>query len=98
MRKIDKSYNVRLPLAEEAKKKITYQNISDSDATFCIESSHPDFMSIKEPELLIEKGKKGKIQLRFAPVFNEDEKKYYLYVDKDGEPWECVEIIAEYQE
>ena len=98
LRKVDKSYNVKLPLAEESKKKITYQNMSNADAVFAIESSHPDFMNVKEEEITIEKGKKGKIQLRFAPIFNDEEKKFYLYVDKDGEPWECIEIIAEYQE
>ena len=98
LRKVDKSYNVKLPLAEESKKKITYQNMSQADAVFAVESSHPDFMSIKEEEMIIEKGKKAKIQLRFAPIFNDEEKKFYLYIDRDGEPWECIEIIAEYQE
>lgn len=98
LRTVDKSYNVKLPLAEETKKKITYQNMSDNDAIFTIVSSHPDFMNIKENEVSIEKGKKGKIQLRFAPIFNDEEKKFYLYIDKDDKPWECIEIIAEYEE
>jgi hypothetical protein len=97
-RNVDKSFTVKLPLASESKKKITYQNDSDSDAVFVVESSNPDFMSIKEPQINIEKGKKGKIQLRFEPVYNDEEKKYYLYVDRNGEPWECIEIIAEYEE
>ncbi|OMJ75195.1 hypothetical protein SteCoe_25707 [Stentor coeruleus] len=98
LRPIDKSYNVKLPLGEESKKKITYQNMSDSSSTFLIESSHPDYMSVKDSDLHIEKGKKGKIQLRFAPMMNADEKKYYLYVDRNGQPWECIEIIAEYED
>ncbi|OMJ81809.1 hypothetical protein SteCoe_17628 [Stentor coeruleus] len=98
LRPVDKSYNVKLPLGEESKKKITYQNMGDSNGTFLIESSHPDYMSVKEPDLHIEKGKKGKIQLRFAPMMNADEKKYYLYVDRNGQPWECIEIVAEYED
>lgn len=98
IRPIDKSYNVKLPIGEESKKKITYQNMGDSNATFLIGSSHPEYMSVKEADLHIEKGKKGKIQLRFAPMMNADEKKYYLYVDRNGQPWECIEIVAEYED
>lgn len=98
LRPIDKSYNVQLPLNEECKKKITYQNIGDNPATFFIESSHPDDMNIKETEIYIEKGKKGKIQLRFAPMMNSDEKRFYLYIDRNGKPWECIEIVTECEE
>ncbi|OMJ77792.1 hypothetical protein SteCoe_22542 [Stentor coeruleus] len=98
LRPVDKSYNVQLPLNEECKKKITYQNIGDNAATFFIESSDPDYMSIKETEIYIEKGKKEKIQLRFAPMVSNDEKKFYLYIDRNGEPWECIEIVTEYTE
>ena len=87
-----------LPLAVETKKKITYQNLSDADASFVVESSNPDFMDVKESEISIKKGMKGKIKLRFAPVFNDEEKKYYLYINRNGQPWECIEIIAEYQD
>ena len=98
LREVNKSYNVSLPLAVETKKKITYQNLSDADASFVVESSNPDFMDVKESEISIKKGMKGKIKLRFAPVFNDEEKKYYLYINRNGQPWECIEIIAEYQD
>jgi hypothetical protein len=97
VRKVDKSFPVSLPLGEENRKKITYENNSSDDATFFIKSSHPELMSVKDEELVIRKAVKEKIQLRFAPMIEECEKKYYLYIDKDSSPWECIEIVAQYQ-
>lgn len=97
LRKVDKSYPVTLPLGQEVRKKITYENMSKEDTEFTITTSHPDYMSVKEDTLLIEKDRKEKIQLRFAPIFTENEKKYYIYIDKGSVPWECIEIVAQYE-
>lgn len=97
LRKVDKSYPVNLPLGEETRKKITYENLSNEDTEFSIKTSHPDYMSIKEEYLMIRKNAKEKIQLRFAPIFTESERKFYIYIDKNSAPWECIEIVAEYQ-
>lgn len=53
-------------------------------------------MTIKEDEVTIKEGAKGKFQLKFAPFMYKDEKAYYLYVDREGEPWECIQVIATY--
>ena len=97
LRPADKSFPVTLILGEECRKKITYENASSSDALFIIKSSHPELMSIKDEEILIKRSTKDKIQLRFAPLLNECEKKYYIYITKDNLPWECIEIVATYE-
>ena len=94
---VDKSFPVVLSLGEECRKKITYENASSSDAFFIIKSSEPELMSIKNEEMLIKRSQKDKIQLIFAPLLNECEKNYYLYINKDNSPWECIEIIAQYE-
>ena len=97
LRPVDKSFPVSLFLGEECRKKISYENTSPSEALFTIKSSDPDLMSIKNEEILIKPSQKDKIQLSFAPLLNECEKKFYLYINKNNSPWECIEIVAQYE-
>jgi hypothetical protein len=96
MRAISKSFTVNLPLFQETKKKINYENLSDFDAIFIIKSSDPDQMEVREELVEIPKGTKAKIQLKFSQVDQEIQKNYYLYIDRDGTEWECIEIVAVY--
>ncbi|CAG9334372.1 unnamed protein product [Blepharisma stoltei] len=96
-REVTKSYNVDIPVGMPAKKKITYQNVNSNDSEFFILSSHPEFMAVKDEYVTIKRGMKEKFQLKFEPVDEPGERTYYLYIDRDGEPWECIQIKAEYQ-
>ncbi|CAG9314682.1 unnamed protein product [Blepharisma stoltei] len=96
-REVTKSYDVSIEITETVNKKITYQNQTDCDSKFFIVSSHPDLMEVKDETLEIIKGQRGKIQLIFKPIYENTKNSYYLYIDKDGEPWECIQINAQYE-
>ena len=96
LRPINKSFEINLKVGTESKKKITYENISENNSQFIIKSSNPSLMSLKDEDLQINKGVKEKIQLIFAPIDSECVKKFYLYIDKDDEQWECLEIVVNY--
>lgn len=96
LRSVDKSFNINLTIGQENRKKINYENLSDNDSNFILTSSHPEFMAVRDAIIEVPKGTKSKIQLRFSSVFEPQTSSYYLYIDRDGEEWECIEIIANY--
>lgn len=96
LRPINKSFEINLKVGVESRKKITYENISENDSKFIIKSSNPSLMFLKDEVLQINKGIKEKIQLIFTPIDSECEKKFYLYIEKDNEEWECLEIVVNY--
>ena len=93
IRAVTKSYDVTIPMGKYTNKKITYVNASDQTANFTLASSHPTEMEVREAALTIEPGAKGALKLQFNPVYEEITKHYYLYVDRDGQPWECFEFV-----
>ena len=95
-RKVTKTYEIALPINKTSSKKIPYLNKSDQDCEFTLLSSDPTGMNIKEVTVLIPAQQKGKFQLKFAPQDSPCERRYLLYVDRNGEPWECMELIARY--
>ena len=96
LRSVGKSFTINLTICQENRKKINYENLSDNDSNFILTSSHPEFMAVRDAIIEIPKGTKSKIQLRFSSVFETQTSNYYLYIDRDGEEWECIEIIANY--
>jgi hypothetical protein len=93
IRAVTKSYDVTIPMGKYTNKKITYVNASDQIANFTLVSSNPTEMEVREAALTIEPGEKGALKLQFNPVYEEITKHYYLYVDRDGQPWECFEFV-----
>lgn len=93
IREVTKSYDVTIPMGKYTNKKITYVNASDQIANFTLVSSHPTEMEVREAALTIEPGAKGALKLQFNPVYEEITKHYYLYVDRDSQPWECFEFV-----
>lgn len=96
LRPVTKSYNVEIPMGKYTNKKIAYVNSTNSRANFTLVSSHPEEMQVKEAETSIDAGEKGPLKLQFVPVYEECEKTFYLYVDKDDEPCECFEFIVKF--
>lgn len=95
-REVTKTYEIDLPINKTSSKKIPYLNKSDQDCEFTLISSDPTGMNTKEVTVLIPAQQKGKFQLKFAPQDSPCERRYLLYVDRNGEPWECMELIARY--
>jgi hypothetical protein len=95
-REVTKTYEINLPINKTSSKKIPYLNKSDQDCEFTLLSSDPTGMNTKEATVLIPAQEKGKFQLKFAPQDTPCERRYLLYVDRNGEEWECMELIARY--
>lgn len=95
--KVTKTYSLKIGLAQLVHKKIPYSNEEDDDREYEIKSSHPEFMDVKETVVHVPAGGNGKFKLTFAPVDEESEKTYYLYVTSKGDVKECIEIITKYE-
>ena len=96
LRPVTKSYNVEIPMGKYTNKKIAYVNSTTSKANLTLVSSHPDEMQVKEAETSIDAGEKAPLKLQFNPVYEECEKTFYLYLDRDDEPCECFEFIVKF--
>jgi len=96
LRPVTKSYTVEIPMGKYTNKKIAYVNSAPSKANFTLISSNPQEMQVKEASVSIEAGEKTPLKLQFNPVYEECEKTFYLYVDRDEEPCECFEFVVKF--
>ena len=96
-REVTKSYDLTLPVNQVSNKKITYQNKTSETSEFFLWSSEPQKMGLKDNIVVIQPEQKGKFQLRFNEVDFPHDQTYYLYVDRNGEPWECIQLNITYQ-
>ena len=60
-----------MKIGASSNKKITYENPSSEAQVFHLESSDPDFLMIREPDLEVDAESVGKFQLKFTPVEEE---------------------------
>lgn len=95
-REVTKTYEIDLPINKTTSKKIPYANNSDEDCEFMLIASDPTCINLKENLVTIPAQQKGKFQLKFAPIETKCERRYLLYIDRNGEAWECIELIARY--
>lgn len=95
---VTKSYDVPLPLGQAKNKKIPHSNEDTEDHVYSLISSNPKLMELKDSEVSIPAGGKGKFQLKFAPVETAGERKFHLLVKLGEEVKECIEIKAIYGE
>ena len=54
-------------------------------------------MIVKENIVAIPPGSSGKFQLRFPPVGMPKQLEYFLNVDNNGKPWECLKFVINYE-
>jgi hypothetical protein len=79
-----------LPLGKKNNKKVSYQNHDNKKHTFKVKSSHPKEMEIKTELLAINSGDKGKFAIRFSEQKSSTEKKYILFIKRDGKDFENI--------
>eukprot|EP00359_Climacostomum_virens_P002697 CAMPEP_0204904116 /NCGR_PEP_ID=MMETSP1397-20131031/4671_1 /ASSEMBLY_ACC=CAM_ASM_000891 /TAXON_ID=49980 /ORGANISM="Climacostomum Climacostomum virens, Strain Stock W-24" /LENGTH=561 /DNA_ID=CAMNT_0052072853 /DNA_START=65 /DNA_END=1750 /DNA_ORIENTATION=+ len=96
-KKVTKSYSIKINLSQLVHKKIPYTNEESEDRVYEIKSSDPDLMDVKESVVEMPAGSHGKFKLTFAPVDEEMQKTFYLYVTSYGEVKECIEIKTKYE-
>lgn len=96
LRPVTKSYTVEIPMGKYTNKKIAYVNSGNSKANFTLISSDPQEMQVKEAKVSIDAGEKTPLKLQFNPVYEECEKTFYLYLDRDEEPCECFEFLVKF--
>jgi hypothetical protein len=95
--KVTKSYSIKISLCQLSHKRIPYKNEENEDEEYELRSSDPDLMDVKEAVVHVPAGGNGKFKLTFAPVTEEAEKRYFLYVMSGGEVKECIEILVSYK-
>lgn len=94
-RKVTQKYELALPINRRNNKKIAYRNKTGNQKEFFVWSNHPN-MIVKENIVVIHPEERGKFELQFQPVPSPRTRKYYLYVDLNGEPCETIEILVLY--
>ena len=68
---VTQSYSIKVRVGASSNKKITYNNPSTKAQIFHLESSDPDFLMIREPDVEVDAESVGKFQLKFTPVEEE---------------------------
>jgi len=78
-------------------KKISYVNKDDRECIFTVKSSHPDQMTFKNDEIIVEPGQKAKFGIRFKMVDEPKLAQYVLFLSKDGHPHENILLNVKYE-
>lgn len=77
---------------------IEYKNKGAKQARFLLISSHTGIMRVRRAMVVVPSGAKGLFELELDSGGRTGERTLYLYVDREGAPWECIEVNVDFQD